>query len=82
MHTDQAERTRANQLLTEACKAEGVWPYFVPLGGFMVTPVMDISADQMSDAASLTTLSYRTLPTENLLEDTDGLRLPPPQAKF
>ena len=28
-------------------------------------------------AASLTTLSHRTLPAENLLEDADGLRRPP-----
>jgi len=51
-HSDPAERARANALLKVACQKEGVWPYFVPVGGFMVTPVMDITEEQALEAAT------------------------------
>eukprot|EP01043_Picozoa_sp_COSAG02_P008739 COSAG02_NODE_285_length_25646_cov_10.858143_14_plen_565_part_00 len=43
--SEQAEA--ANEALAAACRAAGVWPYFIK-GGFMVTPVLDV------DEASLT----------------------------
>jgi len=41
-----AQRQRALALLRDACKEEGVWPYFVPAGGFMMTPPMDIEESE------------------------------------
>ena len=32
------------------CKQHRVWPYFVPVGGFMVTPVMDVSEADWREA--------------------------------
>ena len=31
----------ANAALAAACRAGGVWPYFIP-SGFMLTPVLDV----------------------------------------
>jgi len=31
------------------CEREGVLPYWVPRGGFMVTPVLDVPMDQMEE---------------------------------
>ena len=45
---EQAEA--ANEALVAACRAAGVWPYFVK-GGFMVTPVLDV--DEASLAVAL-----------------------------
>ena len=44
-HPDAGERKKANQVFKLACQREGVWPYFVPVGGFMITPVMDIEPE-------------------------------------
>jgi adenosylmethionine-8-amino-7-oxononanoate aminotransferase len=40
----------ANEALVAACRAAGVWPYFVK-GGFMLTPVLDV--DEASLAVAL-----------------------------
>mmetsp|Transcript_122583 Transcript_122583/g.318703 ORF Transcript_122583/g.318703 Transcript_122583/m.318703 type:complete len:473 (-) Transcript_122583:162-1580(-) len=46
---DAAQRQKALALLRDACKQEGVWPYFVPAGGFMMTPPMDIEESEFRD---------------------------------
>ena len=40
-HSDLAERTAANVALKKKCADAGVLPYFVPVGGFMLTPRYD-----------------------------------------
>merc|ERR1712007_180457 len=35
---NQEERTWACQYFRSQCLLDGVWPYFVPLGGFQLTP--------------------------------------------
>ena len=40
-HSSLAERSAANVALKEKCAAAGVLPYFVPVGGFMLTPRYD-----------------------------------------
>mmetsp|Transcript_23086 Transcript_23086/g.60014 ORF Transcript_23086/g.60014 Transcript_23086/m.60014 type:complete len:704 (+) Transcript_23086:105-2216(+) len=40
-HSDLAERTAANVALKKKCAERGVLPYFVPVGGFMLTPRYD-----------------------------------------
>jgi len=46
---DSYERASANDALVEACRAEGVWPYFVP-SGFIITPVLDVDENDLSEA--------------------------------
>lgn len=43
------EIQRANIALQEACRNEGVWPYFVP-SGFIITPVLDVDEGELSEA--------------------------------
>ena len=43
------EVARANAVLLEACRQEGVWPYFVPKG-FIITPVLDVGAAELAEA--------------------------------
>lgn len=45
--SDAKFRSNAVQLLKKNCEAAGVIPYFVPVGGFMVSPVLDISVDTL-----------------------------------
>jgi len=40
-HNDPAERTKANLDFKERCEEARVLPYFVPVGGFMLTPRYD-----------------------------------------
>ena len=47
-YSEQVEA--ATEALTTACRAAGVWPYFVK-GGFMITPVLDV--DEASLAVAL-----------------------------
>ena len=42
-HPDPAERARAVKLFQDECTAERVAPYFIPASGFMFTPVLDIT---------------------------------------
>lgn len=45
-----AERRQlALGLLRIACSEEGVWPYFVPAGGFMLTPPMNTSEAELRE---------------------------------
>merc|ERR1712032_1107027 len=47
---NQDERTRANQVFRAECLKAGVWPYFVPLGGFQLTPVLDVKEEDLRGA--------------------------------
>jgi hypothetical protein len=47
----------ANAALAAACRAGGVWPYFIP-SGFMLTPVLDV--DEASLCKHIHTL-YHTM---------------------
>ena len=42
MHSDPKARTAANLHFKKLCEAKGVLPYFVPVGGFMLTPRYDV----------------------------------------
>lgn len=42
-------REQALALLRAACSEEGVWPYFVPAGGFMLTPPMNVSEAELRE---------------------------------
>eukprot|EP01043_Picozoa_sp_COSAG02_P066308 COSAG02_NODE_10276_length_1980_cov_0.836789_2_plen_541_part_01 len=46
---DSKQRGAANLALQEACRREGVWPYFVP-SGFIITPVLDVDENDLSEA--------------------------------
>eukprot|EP00927_Polykrikos_kofoidii_P044302 TRINITY_DN38302_c0_g1_i1.p1 TRINITY_DN38302_c0_g1~~TRINITY_DN38302_c0_g1_i1.p1 ORF type:complete len:504 (+),score=79.46 TRINITY_DN38302_c0_g1_i1:63-1514(+) len=46
---DAAKRQKALSLLKEACQDEGVWPYFVPAGGCMMTPPMNVDEVQLRE---------------------------------
>lgn len=49
LHPDAAQRQEALALLREACEEEGVWPYFVPAGGFMLTPPMNTEESELRE---------------------------------
>ena len=60
-HPDPRERLRARKIFEEECGTTKVVPYFVPAGGFMVTPPLDVPAEAMADAADrLATAAERT----------------------
>jgi len=42
-------RQQALALLRTACSEEGVWPYFVPAGGFMLTPPMNVPEAELRE---------------------------------
>jgi hypothetical protein len=42
-------RAEAGVLLKKACAEERVLPYFVPAGGFMVTPLYDSTEEQLTE---------------------------------
>eukprot|EP00931_Biecheleriopsis_adriatica_P103263 TRINITY_DN78122_c0_g1_i1.p1 TRINITY_DN78122_c0_g1~~TRINITY_DN78122_c0_g1_i1.p1 ORF type:complete len:482 (-),score=107.24 TRINITY_DN78122_c0_g1_i1:53-1474(-) len=42
-------RRKALEAMKQACKEERVWPYFVPRGGFMISPTLDIEEAQFRD---------------------------------
>merc|ERR1719245_1577300 len=43
----QEERARANHEFRSRCLLSGVWAYFLPLGGFQLTPVLDVKEDDL-----------------------------------
>jgi len=45
----QEERARANQEFRAQCLSAGVWPYFVPVGGFQITPVLDVKEEDLRE---------------------------------
>lgn len=52
MHPDRNERTRANLDFKARCAAKGVLPYYVPVGGFMLTPRYDDEPEMLGAAVS------------------------------
>jgi adenosylmethionine-8-amino-7-oxononanoate aminotransferase len=46
---DASVRKQAIQILRKHCDAVGVLPYFVPVGGFMITPVFDIEVETLHE---------------------------------
>jgi adenosylmethionine-8-amino-7-oxononanoate aminotransferase len=48
-HPDPKVRADAGVLLKKACAEERVLPYFVPAGGFMVTPLYDSTEEQLTE---------------------------------
>jgi len=57
--SDEKQRSRCLALLREACSEEGVWPYFVPAGGFMLTPPMDIEEPELREGLQRLVRSLR-----------------------
>ena len=51
-HEDVAARTAANVNFKKKCAERGVLPYFVPVGGFMLTPRYDDDPELLADAVS------------------------------
>lgn len=49
VHSEAQKRQEALALLRVACREEGVWPYFVPAGGFMLTPPMNIDEAELRE---------------------------------
>ena len=49
-HCDPAERAAATAALKVRCTAAGVLPYFVPVGGFMLTPRYDDDPAELAAA--------------------------------
>ena len=47
---EAAARVEAAGVLKAHCKAEGVWPYFVPAGGVMCTPPYNMPVETVVDA--------------------------------
>lgn len=50
VHSSDAERKAAVEVLKEKCAAAEVLPYYVPAGGFMFTPVLDAPKTMLEDA--------------------------------
>lgn len=48
-HPLSADAPRLLRVLKEACKRHQILPYFVPVGGFMVTPLFDVHPDVISE---------------------------------
>jgi len=46
---DESRRTVAAEAFKSACEQGGVWPYFVPAGGFMITPPMDVEEGDLRE---------------------------------
>jgi len=42
---DAGRKAEMIRLFREACKEHQVWPYFIPVGGFMLSPPMDVAED-------------------------------------
>merc|ERR1719222_582622 len=52
---NQEERNEALQEFKKICRIAGVWPYFIPAGGFMVTPLIDVKDEDLREGLSLLT---------------------------
>jgi len=46
-------RTAANKEFKKQCREAGVWPYFIPVGGFMITPIYDVREEDIQKALGL-----------------------------
>jgi len=46
---DESKRAMAAEAFKSACEQGGVWPYFVPAGGFMITPPMDVEESELRE---------------------------------
>mmetsp|Transcript_38140 Transcript_38140/g.110105 ORF Transcript_38140/g.110105 Transcript_38140/m.110105 type:complete len:482 (-) Transcript_38140:74-1519(-) len=44
---DADRQKRSMDIFVQACSHQGVWPYFVPAGGFMLTPPMDVKEEDL-----------------------------------
>ena len=72
------QRARATEVFRAACQQEQILPYFVPVGGFMMTPVLDITDAQLLEVklrlgrAVATTVRTMAWPVSDL-----GLHTPP-----
>jgi len=51
----EEERSKSLKELRKECITADVWPYFVPIGGFMVTPPLDVAHEDLQEG--LTRLS-------------------------
>ena len=51
-HADPAQRTRANLHFKRLCAESGLLPYFIPIGGFMLTPRYDDSPSELAAAVA------------------------------
>jgi len=45
----QEERSRAMREFRAQCLDVGVWPYFVPLGGCQITPVLAVDEEDLRE---------------------------------
>merc|ERR1712032_1125301 len=43
------DRSKASHELRSQCLSAGVWPYFVPLGGYQITPVLDVEEEDLRE---------------------------------
>lgn len=50
--SDHEERKHATAIFKKHCNTYNVWPYFVPVGGFMTTPPLDTSESDMREAGN------------------------------
>ena len=46
---DASQRKETMTIFRELCGVEHVWPYFVPIGGFMLSPPMDVNEDELRE---------------------------------
>ena len=60
-HQDAAARSAANLVFKKRCAEKNVLPYFVPVGGFMLTPRYDVDIDALS--SSITDMAECALAT-------------------
>ena len=72
-HSDPAQRTAANLKFKARCIEKGLLPYFIPVGGFMLTPRYDDDVEHLRQgveavaAAALETAQEMNWKKEDLL---------------
>jgi len=49
----EEERAKSCHEFRRHCFSAGVWPYFVPIGGFQITPVLDVTAEELHQGLQL-----------------------------
>jgi len=52
VHEDRAVNSKAAAAFRGACSEYKVWPYFVPVGGFVLSPQLDVDLSELEEALS------------------------------
>mmetsp|Transcript_31808 Transcript_31808/g.67376 ORF Transcript_31808/g.67376 Transcript_31808/m.67376 type:complete len:542 (+) Transcript_31808:310-1935(+) len=75
IHKDEAVRAKTIACLKKNLEKEGVLPYFVPVGGFMVSPVVDIDVGTLYTIAEKMEVALKTTADEVNWVNVDALSI-------